>query len=91
MKSICKTQCRNLTIGNRYGSFPKHFIRTSARMILIRGIWIYFHIVKVIEVKGKLKTSEKSCYMNSSEVLCVLVSIFLVKINLDLDKGFGFA
>ena len=54
MESICKTQCRNLTIGNRYGSFPKHFIRTSPRMILIRGIWIYFHIVKVIEVKGKL-------------------------------------
>ena len=26
-----------------------------------------------------------------SEVLCVLVSIFLVKIDLDLDKGFGFA
>ena len=25
-----------------------------------------------------------------SEVLCVLVSIFLVKIDLDLDKGFGF-
>lgn len=89
MKSICKTQCRNLTIGNRYGSFPKHFIRTSPRMILIRGIWIYFHIVKVIEVKGKLKTSEKSCYMNSSEVF--LVSIFLVKIDLNLDKGFGFA
>ena len=89
MKSICKTQCRNLTIGNRYGSFPKHFIRTSARMILIRGIWIYFHIVKVIEVKGKLKTSEKSCYMNFSEVF--LVSIFLIKIDLDLNEGFGFA
>lgn len=89
MKSICKTQCRNLTIGNRYGSFPKHFIRTSARMILIRGIWIYFHIVKVIEVKGKLKTSERLCCMNSSGVF--LVSIFLVKIDLDLDKGFGFA
>ena len=26
-----------------------------------------------------------------SEVLCVLVSIFLGKIDLDLDKGFGFA
>ncbi len=25
------------------------------------------------------------------EVLCVLVSIFLVKIDLNLDKGFGFA
>ena len=34
-------------------------------MISIRGIWIYFHIVKIIEIKGKLKTSEKSCYMNS--------------------------
>ena len=84
MESICKTQCRNLTIGNRYGSFSKHFIRTSLRMILI-----YFHTVKVIEVKGKLKTSEKSCYMKSSGVF--LVSIFLVKIDLDLDKGFGFA
>ena len=89
MISICKNQCRNLTIGNRYGSFPKHFIRKSLRMILIRGIWIYFHIVKVIEVKGKLKTSEKSCYMNSSEVF--LVSIFLIKIDLDLNEGFGFA
>ena len=57
MKSICKTQCRNLTIGDCYGGLPKHFIRKSPRMILIRGIWIYFHIVKVIEVKGKLKTS----------------------------------
>ena len=55
-------------------------------MISIRG---FFHIVKVIEVKGKLKTPEKSCYMNSSEVF--LVSIFLVKIDLDLDEGFGFA
>ena len=86
MKSICKTQCRNLTIGNHYGGLPKRFIRRIPRMISIRG---FFHIVKVIEVKGKLKTSEKSCYMNSSEVF--LVSIFLVKINLDLDKGFGFA
>ena len=55
-------------------------------MILIRG---FFHIVKVIEVKGKLKTSEKSCYMNFSEVF--LVSIFLIKIDLDLNEGFGFA
>ena len=55
-------------------------------MISIRG---FFHIVKVIEVKGKLKTSEKSCYMNSYEVF--LVSIFLIKSDLDLDKGFGFA
>ena len=86
MKSICKTQCRNLTIGNHYGGLPKRFIRRIPRMISIRG---FFHIVKVIEVKGKLKTSEKSCYMNSSEVF--LVSIFLVKIDLNLDKGFGFA
>ena len=89
MESICKTQCRNLTIGNHYGGLPKRFIRIIPRMISICGIWIYFHMVKVIEVKGKLKTSEKSCYMNSSEVF--LVSIFLVKIYLDLDKDFGFA
>lgn len=89
MESICKTQCCNLISINRHGGLPKRFIRTSPRMILIREIWIYFHIVKVIEVKGKLKTSEKSCYMNSSEVF--LVSIFLVKIDLDLDEGFGFA
>ena len=56
MKSICKTQCRNLTIGNHYGGLPKRFIRRIPRMISIRGIWIYFHTVKVIEVKGKLKT-----------------------------------
>ena len=86
MKSICKTQFRNLTIGNRYGGLPKRFTRKSPRIISLRG---FFHIVKVIEVKGKLKTSEKSCYMNSSEVF--LVSIFLVKIYLDLDKDFGFA
>ena len=86
MKSICKTQCRNLTIGNHYGGLSKRFTRRSPRMISIRG---FFHIVKVIEVKGKLKTSEKSCYMNSYEVF--LVSIFLIKIDLDLDKGFGFA
>ena len=54
MKSICKTQCRNLTIGNRYGGLPKRFTRKSPRIISIRG---FFHIVKVIEVKGKLKTS----------------------------------
>ena len=58
-------------------------------MISIRGIWIYFQIVKIIEIKGKLKTSEKSCYMNFSEVF--LVSIFLIKIDLDLNEGFGFA
>ena len=89
MKSICKTQCRNLTIGNYYGGLPKRFTRKNPRMISIRGIWICFHIVKIIEIKGKLKTSEKSCYMNSSEVF--LVSIFLIKIDLDLNEGFGFA
>ena len=86
MESICKTQCRNLTIGNRYGGLPKRFTRKNPRILSIRG---FFHIVKVIEVKGKLKKPEKSCYMNSSEVF--LVSIFLIKIDLDLDKGFGFA
>ena len=75
--------------GNRYGGLPKRFTRKNPRMISIRGIWIYFHIVKIIEIKGKLKTSEKSCYMNSSEVF--LVSIFLVKIDLGLNEGFGFA
>ena len=49
----------------------------------------FFYIVKVIEVKGKLKTPEKSWYVNSSEVF--LVSIFLIKIDLDLNEGFGFA
>lgn len=86
MKSICKTQCHNLIIGNRYGGLPKRFTRKNPRIISIRG---FFHIVKVIEVKGKLKTPEKSCYMNSSEVF--LVSIFLIKIYLDLNEGFGFA
>ena len=86
MESICKTQCRNLTIGNRYGGLPKRFTRKNPRILSIRG---FFHIVKVIEVKGKLKTSERLCCMNSSEVF--LVSIFLIKIDLDLDKGFGFA
>lgn len=37
----------------------------------------------------KRKTKEPQ--WKSSEVLCVLVSIFLVKIDLNLDKGFGFA
>ena len=86
MKSICKTQCHNLTIGNRYGGLPKRFTRKNPRIISIRG---FFHIVKVIEVKGKLKKPEKSCYMNSSEFF--LVSIFLIKIDFDLNKGFGFA
>ena len=53
MESICKTQCRNLTIGNRYGGLPKRFTRKNPRILSIRG---FFHIVKVIEVKGKLKT-----------------------------------
>ena len=42
--------------GNRYGGLPKRFTRQIPRMISIRGIWIYFHIVKIIEIKGKLKT-----------------------------------
>ena len=75
--------------GNRYGGLPKRFTRENPRILSIRRIWIYFHIVKIIEIKGKLKTSEKSCYMNSSEVF--LVSIFLVKIDLGLNEGFGFA
>ena len=86
MKLICKTQCRSVKIGDRYGGLPKLFTRKSPQIISIRG---FFHIVKVIEVKGKLKTSEKSCYMNFSEVF--LVSIFLIKIDLDLNEGFGFA
>ena len=72
--------------GNRYGGLPKRFTRKNPRILSIRG---FFHIVKVIEVKGKLKKPEKSCYMNSSEVF--LVSIFLVKIDLDLNESFGFA
>ena len=38
---------------------------------------------------SKCKTKEPQ--RKSSEVLCVLVSIFLVKIDLNMDKGFGFA
>lgn len=72
--------------GNRYGDLPKRFTRKNPRILSIRG---FFHIVKVIEVKGKLKKPEKSCYMNSSEFF--LVSIFLIKIDFDLNKGFGFA
>ena len=71
--------------GNRYGGLPKRFTRKNPRILSIRGLFL----VKVIEVKDKLKTPEKSCYMNSSEVF--LVSIFLVKIDLDLNEGFGFA
>ncbi len=36
MESICKTQYRNLIIGNRYGGIPKRFTRKNPRMILIR-------------------------------------------------------
>ena len=39
--------------GNRYGGLPKRFTRKNPRILSIRG---FFHIVKVIEVKGKLKT-----------------------------------
>ena len=39
MKSICKTQCRNLIIGNRYDGLPKRFTSKSPRMILIRGFF----------------------------------------------------
>ena len=39
MESICKTQCRNLTLGNRYGGLPKRFTRQSPRMISIRGLY----------------------------------------------------
>ena len=36
MESICKTQCRNQIIGNRYGGLPKHFAWKSPRMLSIR-------------------------------------------------------
>ena len=39
IESICKTQCRNLIIGNRYGGLPKRFTSKSPRMILIRGFF----------------------------------------------------
>jgi len=39
MESICKTQCRNLIIGNRYDGLPKRFTSKSPRMILIRGFF----------------------------------------------------
>lgn len=38
-----------------------------------------------------LQMQNKRTSEEFSEVLCVLVSIFLVKIDLNLDKGFGFA
>ena len=40
MESICKTQCRNLIIGNFYGGLPKRFASKSPRMILIRGLFL---------------------------------------------------
>lgn len=39
MESICKTQCRNLIIGNRYGGLPKRFTRKNPRMVSIRGLF----------------------------------------------------
>ena len=48
--------------GNRYGGLPKRFTRKNPRILSIRG---FFHIVKVIAVKGKLKPPEKSWYVNS--------------------------
>ena len=36
MKSIYKTQCRNLIIGNRYGGLPKRLTRQSPQMVSIR-------------------------------------------------------
>ena len=39
MESICKTQCRNLIIGNRYGGLPKRFTRKNPRMVSIRGFF----------------------------------------------------
>ena len=39
MESICKTQCRNLLNGNRYGGLPKQFTRKSPRMVSIRGLF----------------------------------------------------
>ena len=53
MKSICKTQFRNLTIGNRYGSFPKRFTRKSPRIISIRG---FFRRNYVLQMKSICKT-----------------------------------
>ena len=37
MELICKIQCRNLIIGNRYGGLPKRFTRQNPRMESIRG------------------------------------------------------
>ena len=39
MKSICKTKCRNLINGNRYGGLPKRFTRKNPRMVSIRGLF----------------------------------------------------
>lgn len=38
MKSIYKTQCRNLIIGNRYGDLPKRFTSQNPRMVSICGL-----------------------------------------------------
>ena len=50
-------------------------------LMILRGM--------VKQFSSKYKTQEPQ--RKSSEVLCVLVSIFLVKIDLNLDKGFSFA
>lgn len=50
-------------------------------LMILRGM--------VKQFSSKYKTQEPQ--RKSSEVLCVLVSIFLIKIDLNLDKGFGFA
>ena len=39
MESICKTKCRNLIIGNRYGGLPKRFTRKNPRILSIRGFF----------------------------------------------------
>lgn len=39
MESICKTQCRNLINGNRYGGLPKRFTRKNPRILSIRGFF----------------------------------------------------
>lgn len=50
-------------------------------LMILRGM--------VKQFSSKCKTQRTS--EEFSEVLCVLVFIFLVKIDLNLDKGFGFA
>ena len=39
MKSICKTQCRNLIIGNCYGGLPK---RSTSKVLRILSIRVFF-------------------------------------------------